>query len=628
MHHNEFKGSIAGNMEHLVLSCLESRLEGNGSIYGRFLLGPFKIGHGTTVATALRRTLLSELQGIAITAVGIKGATHQYSSLAGVRESTLDIVLNLKQVVLTGEIRNGLPAVGYLHVQGPQTAKASDLKLPDGIRCVDGDQHLASVSANGLLTMKFVVSAGKNYVSSHSPSAQVLTPSVFQPRMREGSLTPLALRGIGKPLGSLTGFTGPAEARRSAALHRDAAEGTRGRWSPSLHHPASEGAVVRNSPQDRRQAQEVLTHRGASSRLSSTIEDVVVYNTARRGASLSALKELVSPPVALPRQPMHGGDRATSEPSAWSPYALPRFARNEPPLHLPPSHTTEPKRSSTADAQEGVNPQRGLRAPITKGTPQDSGRMTADRQGLIDLVHRGRQWERDSSLLPIDAVFMPVRKVNFSLQIDDQWQEPRERVILEIWTNGSIHPRQAINEAATCLVHLFSLLRQADARPGVASLLPDRPHWGSMALRARSTTTPSGRRARAEQGQRGGGSSNNGDPGQAALEVGGAESPSGEGANLTDRAGPMGGGLTGQGSVARGADGILPHALGDGGKANSIDIGDLDLSVQAYTALKRTGVDTLGDLVSFADDQVWDEGIVDASISNEIHASIKRLVLE
>ena len=64
--------------------------------YGRFQLGPFNIGQGLTIATALRRTLLSELVGLAITAVTIKNASHEYSTLTGVRESVLDITLNLK----------------------------------------------------------------------------------------------------------------------------------------------------------------------------------------------------------------------------------------------------------------------------------------------------------------------------------------------------------------------------------------------------------------------------------------------------------------------------------------------------------------------------------------------------
>ena len=103
-------------MQHLIFSCLESRVEDNGTLFGRYLLGPLRIGQATTIATALRRSLLSEVQGIAITAVEISGASHQYSSIKGVRESALDIILNLKQVVLSGTITHDLPAIGYLEI--------------------------------------------------------------------------------------------------------------------------------------------------------------------------------------------------------------------------------------------------------------------------------------------------------------------------------------------------------------------------------------------------------------------------------------------------------------------------------------------------------------------------------
>ena len=106
-------------MQHLVFSCLESRVEDNGALFGRYLLGPLRVGQATTIATALRRALLSEVRGLAITAVEIKGASHQYSSIKGIRESALDIILNLKQVVLSGNITYDLPAVGYIDVQGP-----------------------------------------------------------------------------------------------------------------------------------------------------------------------------------------------------------------------------------------------------------------------------------------------------------------------------------------------------------------------------------------------------------------------------------------------------------------------------------------------------------------------------
>ena len=80
--------------------CKESRIENNRSFYGSFSLGPFDAGQSITIANALRRTLLSELKGLAITSAEIEGAFHEYSTLPGVRDSILDILLNLKDIVL------------------------------------------------------------------------------------------------------------------------------------------------------------------------------------------------------------------------------------------------------------------------------------------------------------------------------------------------------------------------------------------------------------------------------------------------------------------------------------------------------------------------------------------------
>ena len=168
-------------MPHLIFSCLESRVEDNGVLFGRYLLGPLRIGQATTIATALRRGLLSEVRGICITAVEIVGASHQYSSIKGVRESALDIILNLKEIVLRGTPVHDLPAVGYIDIQGPRIVTANDLILPNGICCVNSNKLIATLSANGLLKIKFVISAGK---SSLTPYTKSLSESVFQPKTR------------------------------------------------------------------------------------------------------------------------------------------------------------------------------------------------------------------------------------------------------------------------------------------------------------------------------------------------------------------------------------------------------------------------------------------------------------
>ena len=144
-------------MEKIVVSCLESRIDENQSVYSRFLLGPFLSGHAVTVATALRRALLSEVKNIAITALHIQGVTHEFSTLIGIRESVLELSLNFQQIILSTQTKSRSVQIGYLHVQGPAIVHANDLKLPDGIECVNPTQYIATLSTEGLLVVKFLI---------------------------------------------------------------------------------------------------------------------------------------------------------------------------------------------------------------------------------------------------------------------------------------------------------------------------------------------------------------------------------------------------------------------------------------------------------------------------------------
>ena len=151
-------------MEPLLLSCIESRVENSRKFYGRFQLGPFVLGQGFTIANSLRRSLLSEISGLAITAVEIEGVVHEYSTIEGVRESVLDILLNVKQIVLTSDFQIQEPQVAFLQVQGPGIVRAKDIKLPISIQSVDPEQYIATLLYDGLLKMKFMICRGKNYL--------------------------------------------------------------------------------------------------------------------------------------------------------------------------------------------------------------------------------------------------------------------------------------------------------------------------------------------------------------------------------------------------------------------------------------------------------------------------------
>lgn len=151
-------------MSKFFISCKESRIESNRSFYSSFFLGPFDPSESLTVANALRRTLLSELPGIAIVSVEIEGAPHEYSNIPGVRDSVLDILLNIKEVVLKKLSKNMRPQVGYLRVRGPGIVRAGDFRLPPLIQCIDPEQYIATLSEDGVLNMKFIIDEGKNYI--------------------------------------------------------------------------------------------------------------------------------------------------------------------------------------------------------------------------------------------------------------------------------------------------------------------------------------------------------------------------------------------------------------------------------------------------------------------------------
>lgn len=151
-------------MSQFFISCKESRIESNRSFYSSFFIGPFDPGESLTVANALRRTLLSELGGIAIISVEIEGASHEYANLPGVRDTVLDILLNIKDIVLKKLSKNMKPQLGYLRARGPGVVRASDLRLPPFIQSVDPEQYIATLAEDGILNIKFIIDEGKNYI--------------------------------------------------------------------------------------------------------------------------------------------------------------------------------------------------------------------------------------------------------------------------------------------------------------------------------------------------------------------------------------------------------------------------------------------------------------------------------
>lgn len=281
-------------MKPISIFCITSRVETNRSYYAQFQLGPFAFGQGITVANSLRRSLLSELPGLAITEIEIPGIKHEYSSLPGLRESVLELLLNLRQIVFCSEFYLKQPKFGYINFTGPGVIRAHNMQLPCYIKCVDPEQYIATITYDTAFCVKFLICQGKQKL----PNA------------------PSRLTWPNREVENLLAFpSGP----------------------PSR---VDKGGRKQNSV-------------------------------------ISQKKNLLS-----------------------------------------------------------LTGQRKLKSTL---------QILETKQNFT---------------LPLDAIFMPVTKVNYLIEIDDKVQPFTDRVILELWTNGSIHPRQAIHQAAHNLVKLFAPLRE------------------------------------------------------------------------------------------------------------------------------------------------------------------------
>jgi len=143
---------------------LDFEPESLSATYGKFYAQPFERGFGTTIGNALRRVLLSSIEGAAITAVKIEGVLHEFSSLPGVVEDVTDIILNLKQIPI--KMHTTDEKILTLDVTRKGKVTASDLQGDSSIDILESDAPIATLSENGKLQMEMRVSMGRGYVSA------------------------------------------------------------------------------------------------------------------------------------------------------------------------------------------------------------------------------------------------------------------------------------------------------------------------------------------------------------------------------------------------------------------------------------------------------------------------------
>jgi DNA-directed RNA polymerase subunit alpha len=130
----------------------------------RFIVEPLEPGFGYTLGNTLRRTLLARIPGAAITSVRIEGVQHEFATVTGVTEDVVDIILNLKQVVLRIDVDG--PQVLYLNAKGKGDITAGDIKAPAGVEIVNPDHHLATLSSSGKLEIEMSAERGVGYRSA------------------------------------------------------------------------------------------------------------------------------------------------------------------------------------------------------------------------------------------------------------------------------------------------------------------------------------------------------------------------------------------------------------------------------------------------------------------------------
>jgi DNA-directed RNA polymerase subunit alpha len=130
----------------------------------KFAVGPLEPGFGYTIGNSLRRTLLSSIPGAAITMVRFDDALHEFDTIGGVTEDVTDIILNLKDVVLTCSSDD--PVVIRLDIRGPADVTAGDIRVPPEIEILNKDLHIATINSKGRLAVDITVERGRGYLSS------------------------------------------------------------------------------------------------------------------------------------------------------------------------------------------------------------------------------------------------------------------------------------------------------------------------------------------------------------------------------------------------------------------------------------------------------------------------------
>lgn len=146
-------------IEKPKIECIEKREDNS---YGKFVVEPLERGYGTTLGNSLRRILLSSLPGAAVTSVKIEGVLHEFSTIPGVVEDTIDIILNLKE--LSAKLYTDEPKTVRIEAEGEGVVTAGQIIADSDVEILNPDLKIATLASDGKLYMEIVLEKGRGYV--------------------------------------------------------------------------------------------------------------------------------------------------------------------------------------------------------------------------------------------------------------------------------------------------------------------------------------------------------------------------------------------------------------------------------------------------------------------------------
>ena len=155
------------------------------NIYGKLIAEPLERGFGTTIGNALRRVLLSSIEGAAVTAVRIPGALHEFSTIKGVKEDVIDVILNIKK--LRFKLYSNTKKIATIKVKGPQNVTGSDIRGDASFEVLNTEQVIATLDKDAMFEAEMYIKKGKGYVPAelnkeeNLPVDMIVVDSVFTP---------------------------------------------------------------------------------------------------------------------------------------------------------------------------------------------------------------------------------------------------------------------------------------------------------------------------------------------------------------------------------------------------------------------------------------------------------------